>query len=666
MLRIATVGFRIGLVSCAIAACAAAAEPEANFWAPVNGPNQGPVKCLVPADGVVYAGTMNGVFTTKDSGRHWVRIPHAGMVDKIVTSIAVTPAGVFAAGCRDGTYGSVSRLSPDGASWTDISGNLRPKRVPFGVLSGLVFNAAGDLFVGTFPGLFRLPAGESTWEPVGNLKTVYCLVKDSKGRLFAGTDGAGVCYSTDEGKTWEKVSLGSRADTVFALTVDPLDRVWAGTRAGLWRSTDHGVTWKSLALADVPVSAVAVSGEQVFAGVSELRVHTVSYFGSLRRSTDGGATFKEITTGLEGLGQVWSVWVSGKTVLVGASGAYVSVDGGDTFQLANEGLEASNWVRDCAFKADGTVFASTPTGVYRSADRGRTWVRLVNGLGNLQCFRLVIASKDLPEGDKSGAVLVGVWAVGNGWNSSANGSARIYRSTDNGEHWTDSTPKWTYSNVGTKMRAMIENSRGEIFAGDQFTGNQGNLWRSTDSGRTFKPVAISQTNVGGLFSMAMNPAFPNEIYLSVEMGEKLFRSTDHGDTWVHPASAHYPQADPGGFGWTLDGKTMFAGNVHGNFYSTDKGESWVRSAVPGTFFDFATARDGTMYAADMYKGAWRSTDNGKSWQVLNSGMGTGTGTDANLWSQCIRIAPDGYLWIGTQDALYRSVQPVEPGPQGNR
>jgi photosystem II stability/assembly factor-like uncharacterized protein len=212
------------------------------------------------------------------------------------------------------------------------------------------------------------------------------------------------------------------------------------------------------------------------------------------------------------------------------------------------------------------------------------------------------------------------------------------------------------------MRAMIENSRGEIYAGAQCTSGPGILWRSTDSGRTFQPVTVAQKGVGGLFSLRMNPVFPNEIYLSTELGEKLYRSTDHGVTWVHPASVNYPLADPGGIGWTLDGKTMFIGNVHGNFYSTDKGENWVRTAVPGSFFDFATARDGTMYASEMDKGAWRSTDNGKSWQVLNSGMGTGMGTDANLWGQCIQIAPDGHLWIGTQDALYRSVQPVQSGP----
>jgi hypothetical protein len=116
---------------------------------------------------------------------------------------------------------------------------------------------------------------------------------------------------------------------------------------------------------------------------------------------------------------------------------------------------------------------------------------------------------------------------------------------------------------------------------------------------------------------------------------------------------------PGAFGdfWAIgfsrDGNTVFTGTNHGEFKSTDKGASWTQiSGLSATGRDFATADDGTIFlASDL--GAHRSTDNGATWTDLNSGL-----PDTVPKSRCLRIGPDGYLYLGNKAGLFRSVQPV--------
>jgi photosystem II stability/assembly factor-like uncharacterized protein len=102
-------------------------------------------------------------------------------------------------------------------------------------------------------------------------------------------------------------------------------------------------------------------------------------------------------------------------------------------------------------------------------------------------------------------------------------------------------------------------------------------------------------------------------------GQNLFRSSDNGNTW----KAVFP-SDPFVFAFyqnPANPKVLLVGTVHSLLLSEDGGETWsepaiVEDAWVGTVYAFAADlnRPHRLYAAG--SGAFRSDDDGKSWQAL--------------------------------------------------
>lgn len=184
---------------------------------------------------------------------------------------------------------------------------------------------------------------------------------------------------------WEEIGPSSIGGRVTTLAADPRDprHLVAGTPAGgLWRSNDGGQIWQTLApwLAATPVSAVAISpvdSKVLIAGTGTLSDGgSVSPGFGLIRSADGGASWSIVGS----LGS--SLYLSAvlvdtaepSRVLVATDiGVKISTDGGTSFTGALEGDAISTLVRD-PLRA-GTIFASGRGGLYRSDDRGSSWVR---------------------------------------------------------------------------------------------------------------------------------------------------------------------------------------------------------------------------------------------------------------------------------------------------
>ena len=104
--------------------------------------------------------------------------------------------------------------------------------------------------------------------------------------VCAGTAGAGVFRSTDQGATWVQVLPDL---DVQALATDPGGGqvVLAGTGdGGLWRSTDEGGTW-AVVLPEVGVQALAIAPLNPDWAYAATQSHGVY------RSTDGGVTWRQ-------------------------------------------------------------------------------------------------------------------------------------------------------------------------------------------------------------------------------------------------------------------------------------------------------------------------------------------------------------------------------------
>jgi len=177
---------------------------------------------------------------------------------------------------------------------------------------------------------------------------------------------------------------------------------------------------------------------------------------------------------------------------------------------------------------------STGDGLYRSTDGGRTWTHL--GLRDGQQIAQIVV-------DATDERRLFVAVLGHPYGP--NEERGIYRSTDGGE----SIQKVLYldENVGAADVALSPGDPGTVFAvlwesrqapweNGVFTGEGNGLYKSTDGGRSWRPIRDGlPTPADGLgrIGITIAPSEPRRLYATVEArkGAGIYRSDDAGESW---------------------------------------------------------------------------------------------------------------------------------------
>src|SRR5215831_2440604 len=161
---------------------------------------------------------------------------------------------------------AASALTTSSNHTTAMMGQWTQTNGPYGGnITALLSVSGGNLFAGTYGGVFLSTNNGQSWTAVNNGLTnqyVYALVV-SGGNLFAGTYG-GVFLTTNNGQSWTAVNNGLTNLTnlrVQALAVSG-DNLFAGTDGGVFLSTNNGQSWTAVnnGLTYQRVDALAVSG----------------------------------------------------------------------------------------------------------------------------------------------------------------------------------------------------------------------------------------------------------------------------------------------------------------------------------------------------------------------------------------------------------------------
>lgn len=394
----------------------------------------------------------------------------------------------------------------------------------------------------------------------------------------------GVFKSTRNGDQWTLTGLTGKA--VYALAIDPVNpaNVFAGTRGqGFYRSGDGGLTWTastSQVILDKIIYTLAVdpvNPNNLYAGGREANVDGTTsgdWGGGVFKSTDAGATWQAINTGLPE-GWVYSLVLDPKT--------------------------------------PSTVYAGTHSqGVYKSKDGGATWQAKNGGLvtsqfpytDDLKIRSLAINPQD------SNNLLVAVW-----------GGGSIFETSDGAEG------NWQFAGKAfylAKIRTVAFNPGAPtlVYAGKE----SGGLFYNGNGGLAinWRPYTGQWDNFSDINAIAINPA-NGFIFLGVQ-GAGVIRSTDGGATWQavnQGLSATTPTAivaDP------FSSSTLYAAtNGTGIFKSTDKGATWSNFSWPGQW-DWAqnVAVDpetpNTLYVATENSGIAVSPDGGTTWAAINNNL----------------------------------------------
>ncbi len=212
---------------------------------------------------------------------------------------------------------------------------------------------------------------------------------------------------------------------------------------------------------------------------------------------------------------------------------------------------------------------------------------------------------------------------------------------------------WTWlgpGNIGGRIRSMVidPTNANRIWVGSV----GGGIWRSTDAGVSWQPVAGFSANLA-VSSMVIDPTNASVLYAGTGesfaantgsseglnpaanglRGNGVYKSTDAGVTWSQlpttrpgdPAVCGGGPAPTSGCPWSYvnrlaispDGSTLLAATVNGTQRSTDGGATW--SATPsfsGNIQDcrFSPTNSGRAIASRPSPSAARySTDGGQSW-----------------------------------------------------
>ena len=346
-----------------------------------------------------------------------------------------------------------------------------------------------------------------------------------------------------------------------------------------------------------------------------------------------------------------------------AGGIWKTEDAGVTWTNTSDGYLQTSSVGALAVSDSdpGVIYAgmgestirtdvSHGDGIYKSTDRGRSWVHL--GLADTRHISEIRIHPRDPD-------RVYVAALGHAFGP--NSERGVYRSTDGGARWEQVLYKDDHT--GAADLALDECNPTVLYASlweahrnfwELASGGPGSgVWRSTDAGTTWREITgnlgLPASATLGKIGVAASPARSGRVWALVESDAApgLYRSDDFGETWVlasdrqdlryRPWYYMHIFADP------RDEDTVYVNNLR-MWKSTDAGAHFTQVPTPhGDNHDlWIDPRDNRRMIQGNDGGANVSFNAGASWSSVYN----------QLTAQLYTVDTDGraphYLVYGTQ------------------
>ncbi len=356
--------------------------------------------------------------------------------------------------------------------------------------------------------------------------------------------------------------VGNRLTSVVGVPGQPNIYYVGAASGGIFKTTDGGVHWEPI-FDDQPVSsigslAIAPSDPNIiWAGTGEawIRSH-ISVGQGIYKSTDAGKTWTLM--GLEKTGRIGRIVIDPRNPDIVLAAAM------------------------------GHAYGPQPErGVFRTADGGKTWERVLFTDENTGCSDLVM------DPNNPRILFAGMWPlVIRTWGRESGGpGSGLFKSTDGGLTWkrltgrglpTRGTGKFALAIARTnsnRIYALIETGDGVPLNGKET--DRGKLWRSDDGGENWRLVSHDR-NMGGrthyYFRTEVSPGNENEVYfltagfaVSLDGGETARPASfgnspggDNHDIWIDPTNPN----------------RMAVANDGGVSISITHGKTWHRIQLP--------------------------------------------------------------------------------------
>jgi len=571
------------------------------------GPDGGNVQALAVSPALpdwILAGLPQGygIFKSADRGNNWGAATDAFGRNVLDLAIDAQGKALYAA-----TQRGLLKSTNGGVLWPalDASADVYTLVAAHPRKAAIVFAARGGVLLRSTDGGVTRTAVEG---PEGVAKIAFAPT-GRRTVVYAGA-GNGLWRSTDDGQTWTDDSPPFPAPPhIAAVAVDPVDPqvLYIGLqqdKSVLFKSLNGGATWR-LSQRGLPTAA-----DGTLPAISELAVdrknRSIVYAvagGELFRSVNGGRDWSRPTSQPPG-GFINALETTGYGVLAGTpAGVLLSTDRGLTWQVRIAGLTATS-IAGMAIdhQEPARLYAAdASTGIFKTASRGRPWLRLGDLAGPSTSDRPLVVDPADPNI---------VYSLT---------SNSVAKSTNGGRRWT---MPLSSSCLLLRRIAIDPREPAHVFASAYINGLHCDIsictfFRSLDAGATWSCIGNVLSFVAGRDALLGVDPFTSAIYAQVF--QDLLRSTDNGVTWT-PLSRESLL----GSSFTpspLVAGTLWAGQGARVTRSRDGGQTWesFSTGLPSDVSVVALAPDpvepATLYAATVQSGVFKSTDAGETWSL---------------------------------------------------
>lgn len=514
--------------------------------------------------------------------------------------------------------GGVWKTTNDGQNWvskTDFEISLSSGALAIDAQNPeVVYCGTGEATYFTYSyygaGLLKSTNGGDTWTnyraglPSMTYFSRLVIKPGNSNILFAALGGAGLYRSTDAGESWSAAVSGRCDDIVF--TPDGQRAYITGVGSGYRISTDGGESFvQSTPFAQGTRSHLALCKtmpEVIYASVYNSSGNTVNVY----KSTDAGVTYSLLANTFTGTTQGWYDFYvhvnpfDANYAYVGLVDLWRTTNGSAFTKITNTSagpVHVDHHNMDFHPSDAEKLICSNDGGVYFSTNRGTNWINL-NATLNLTQFYRVAADP-------------------------VNAAHVLGGTQDNGVQQTQGSPVWTVQIFGGDGGDVCFDTKLNNYI---ITENQNNLLRrSINGGQTW---TLDTTGLSGTPAwIAPIIAHPDSTGVFYTARQRVFRSSDYGDTWTGISSGTSGTIRELAISRT-NPQVMYASTTSAVYISNDGGKTFtsVSTGLPvRTITSISVHPDSSGTALVTFSGfggghVFKTTNAGASWKDVSGNL----------------------------------------------